>query len=93
MSTPSVCTREVVVNLENGLHMSPSARLVQTAQAYDCDITIRKGDRTVDGKSMLDVLTLAAEKGTTLVLEANGDGAQEAIDALDQLFMTNFAVS
>ncbi len=93
MSTPSACTREVVVNLENGLHMSPSAQLVQTAQAYGCDITIRKGDRTVDSKSMLDVLTLAAEKGTTLVLEANGDGAQEAIDALDQLFRTNFAAS
>jgi phosphotransferase system HPr (HPr) family protein len=91
MSSPTLCTREVIVNLENGLHMSPSARIVQTAQAYSCSVTIRKGDKTVDGKSMLDVLTLAAEKGTTLVLEANGDSAQEAIDALDQLFKTNFA--
>ena len=90
MSSPSVCTREVIVNLENGLHMSPSAQIVQTAQAYPCEVLIRKGDKAVDGKSMLDVLTLAAEKGSTLVLEASGEQAEEAIEALDQLFKTNF---
>ena len=91
MSSPTVCTREVIVNLENGLHMSPSARIVQTAQTFSGDISIRKGEKVVDGKSMLDVLTLAAEKGTKLVLEASGDGAQQVIDALEKLFKTNFA--
>lgn len=90
MSSPSACSREVTVNLENGLHMSPSAKLVQLAQSFNCDIVIRKGERSIDGKSMLDLLTLAAAKGTKLVLEATGDGAAEAIDALHRLFETNF---
>ncbi len=91
MSSSSVCSRDVVVALENGLHMSPSAQIVQTAQRFDCDVRIHKGDKTVDGKSMLDILTLAAQHGTTLTLEASGEGAQEAVDALEKLFVTNFA--
>ena len=64
---------------------------MQTAHTSSGDSSIRKGEKVVDGKSMLDVLTLAAEKGTKLVLEASGDGAQQVIDALEKLFKTNFA--
>ena len=60
--------------------MSPSAKIVQLAQSFGCDVLIRKGDQEVDGKSMLDVLTLAAEKGAVLVLEAKGKDACEATE-------------
>ena len=90
MSSPSACSREVTVNLDSGLHMRPLAQIVQLAQAFNCEILIRKGERVIDGKSMLDLLTLAAGKGTKLVLEATGEGANEAVDALNQLFETNF---
>ena len=53
---------------------------------------IRKADREVDAKSMIDLLTLVAEHGTTLTLKADGDGAIEAIEALARLFESNFKV-
>lgn len=83
-------TREVVVKLENGLHLRPLSQIVQLAQRYSSDLLIRKGDRTVDGKVMLDLLTLAAEQGSVLVLEARGADAAEALDAIAALFEQNF---
>lgn len=90
MNPISACTRDVVVGLENGLHLTPSSQIVQLAQKFSCQLLIRKGDRVVDGKSMLDLLTLAAEHGETLQLEAQGDDAAEAIAAIAQLFERNF---
>ena len=85
-----VCTRDVTVNLETGLHMGPCAQIVQVAQKHQCELRIRKGDRVVDGTSMLDLLTLAAEHRTVLNLETRGELAQEALDALIGLFERNF---
>jgi phosphocarrier protein len=87
---PQVCTREVIVTLENGLHLSPSSRLAALAQKFNCDVSIRKADRAVNAKSMMDILTLAAECGTPLTLEATGDGSTEAIETLARLFENNF---
>jgi phosphotransferase system HPr (HPr) family protein len=90
MNPMPACTREVTVQLENGLHMQPSSQIVQLAQRFSSELTIRKGDRVVDGKSMLDMLTLAAEHGTVLLLEARGDDAAEALEAVAALFARNF---
>jgi phosphotransferase system HPr (HPr) family protein len=84
--------RDVVVKLENGLHMGPSSQIVQLAQKFGSELLIRKGDRTVDGKSILDLLTLVAEHGTVLELQARGDDAPEAVEAIAALFERNFAV-
>jgi phosphotransferase system HPr (HPr) family protein len=91
MNPIPTCTREVVVNLENGLHLGPSSQIVQLAQKFSSELSIRKGDRTVDGKSMLDLLTLAAEHGTVLELEARGADAALALEAISALFERNFA--
>lgn len=85
-------TRDVVVNLENGLHLGPCSQIVQAAMRFECQLFIRKGDRSVSAKSMLDLLTLVAERGTVLTLEAMGNGAQDAIDAIVRLFDRNFVV-
>src|SRR5262245_18861387 len=85
------CTRAVVVKLENGLHLGPSSQIVQLAQKFTSTLVIRKGDRKVDGKSMLDLLTLAAEHGTVLELETSGADAIEALEAVAGLFERNFA--
>jgi len=90
MNSIPTCTREVVVKLENGLHLGPSSQIVQLAQRFSCEFMIRKGERTVDGKSMLDLLTLAAENGAVLVLEARGDDAADALQAIAGLFDRNF---
>jgi phosphocarrier protein HPr len=86
------CTREVVVKLENGLHLGPSSQIVQLAQKFGSQLSIRKGEKTVDGKSMLDLLTLAAEHGTVLVLEARGPDAPQAVEAIVALFDRNFGI-
>jgi phosphocarrier protein len=90
MNPNPTCTREVVVKLENGLHLGPSSQIVQLAQKFKSEVIIRKGDRTVDGKSMLDLLTLAAEHGAVLQLEARGDDAIQALEAVASLFERNF---
>jgi phosphotransferase system HPr (HPr) family protein len=86
------CTREVVVKLENGLHLGPSSQIVKLAQKFSSELSIRKGDRTVDGKSMLDLLTLAAEHGAILKLEARGADAAATLEAIGALFERNFVI-
>jgi phosphocarrier protein len=92
MNPISTCTRDVVVKLENGLHMGPSSQIVQLAQRFKSDLVIRKGDKIVDGKSILDLLTLAAEHGAALRLEISGPDAPAAMEAIAALFERNFVV-
>ena len=81
----------VVVNSENGLHLVPCSRIASIAKQYEnCDVQVSKDERSADAKTILELMTLNAEKGTTLVLEACGDGAGEAIGQLVELFRSNF---
>ena len=90
MNPNPICTRDVVVKLENGLHLRPVSQVFQLAQRFSSEFVIRKGDRAVDGKSMLDLLTLVAEKGAVLNLEARGVDAEAAVSAIADLFERNF---
>lgn len=78
--------RDVTVKFPNGLHLTPISKIVQMVQAHQCPLRVHKGDRIVDGSSMLDMLSLVAEQGTALVLEANGDREAELIDNLVRFF-------
>ena len=82
--------KTVRVGLEQGLHMVPCSLIVRTAERFPCEIEIQKADRKADAKTMLDLLTLSAENGSTLVLEAHGAEANEAVEALARLFESNF---
>ena len=90
---PSTISREVVVGLEEGLHLTPMRAVTLLAEQFACEISIHKGDRAVDAKSMLDLMTLMAEHGTPLVLTASGPDAAAAIQALGDLFDCNFRPS
>ncbi|MBI3861795.1 MAG: HPr family phosphocarrier protein [Planctomycetia bacterium] len=91
MNSNPTCTREVIVKLENGLHIRPVSQIVKVAQKFSCELAIRKGDRTVDGKSILDLMSLAAEQGASLLLEGRGDDAAQAVEAIAALFERDFA--
>ncbi|MFN0050837.1 MAG: HPr family phosphocarrier protein [Planctomycetales bacterium] len=91
MNSIPVCMRDVTVGLEHGLHLTPSSQIVQTAQRFQAKISIRKGELVVDGKSMLDLLSLAAAHGEVLRLETQGADAPQALQALVALFEQNFA--
>ena len=77
--------QSIAVKNPTGLHARPAALFIQTASKFKSDITITKGDREVDARSMLGILTLTARQGDIITLKANGDDAQEAVAALTYL--------
>jgi phosphotransferase system HPr (HPr) family protein len=75
--------RLVTVANPQGLHMRPAAEFAKTARRFQSDVLVRFADKSVDGKSILDLITLAAEHGSQLVLEISGDDAHDALAALE----------
>ena len=78
-----------VVN-KMGLHARPAAMIVQTANRFPCEVTLEKDGQNVNGKSIMGVLMLAAAKGTTVMVHAEGDEAQACADAIAELFAKGF---
>ncbi|MBM4020925.1 MAG: HPr family phosphocarrier protein [Planctomycetes bacterium] len=87
---PQTVSREVVVANRQGLHARPADLLAREARRWQSRIELVADSQRVDGKSILDVLTLAAEAGTRLVVEATGPDAREALEAIGSLFDRNF---
>jgi phosphocarrier protein len=81
---------EVTISNELGLHARPAMTFVELANQYKSDVRIQKDDQTVDGKSIMQVMMLAATQGTKLKITAEGEDAEEAISALQQLIESNF---
>ena len=78
--------RQVIVGSRVGLHARPAALFVKAAAEQPVKITIRKVDgQPVDARSILRVLALGAKNGDTVVLEADGDGAAEALEVVAQV--------
>lgn len=82
--------RTVVIASRVGLHARPAAVFVKAAAEQPVRVTIRKGDIVpVDAASILAVMTLGAEQGDEVTLAAEGDGAEEALEALAALLETD----
>jgi phosphocarrier protein len=73
-----------------GLHARAAARFVQAANRFHSRITVARDGRTMDGKSILGILLLAASHGTRLTVSAEGDDEGEAIEALSRLVEGGF---
>ncbi len=82
--------REVEIRNELGLHARPSARFVEQANKFRSKISVRKEDQLVNGKSVMGLMTLAAAKGTRMIIEADGQDAGEAVEALARLIEEKF---
>jgi phosphotransferase system HPr (HPr) family protein len=80
-----IVRRPVIVLNPQGLHMRPASAFVEKAAKVSGTVTVAKGEQRVNGKSLWDLLLLAAEQGTQLVLEVSGDDAAAAVDALAEL--------
>ncbi|MCL6516474.1 HPr family phosphocarrier protein [Alicyclobacillus sp.] len=78
---------EQTVTLKNrsGLHARPAALLVQEAGKHPCNLWIRKGDKEVDAKSILGVMSLAVGSGETITVRADGQGEEAALKAVVDL--------
>lgn len=84
--------RTVTVINPQGLHARPVDLFVRLANQFGARIEVIKGGERADGKSILSILTLAAQQGTQLDIEATGDDADVAIAALAELVKSGFAV-
>lgn len=83
-------TREILIQNKLGLHARAAAKLVQTAAKFRSDIKVQKGAETVDAKSILGILLLAAAKGVTLTVVASGPDEEEAVNAIEDLITRKF---
>ena len=83
-------TRVIVVRNKQGLHARPASLFVKLANEFSAEIILVRENQRVEARSMMDLLTLGAGPGTTLVLEARGDDAHEAVEALAQLVEVGF---
>jgi len=82
--------RTVKIVNELGLHARAATKLVQLASKFPCDLTLTKDGHEVNGKSIMGVLMLVASKGSIITIKANGDRAEEAINAIAQLVDDKF---
>ncbi len=82
--------RRVTIANKLGLHARAAAKVVHTASRFSSNITIASEDEEVNAKSILGLLTLAASKGSTLTVRAEGDDEIEAVEALARLFEDRF---
>lgn len=82
--------RSFEITNQLGMHARPAAAFVRVASAFSCEIVVTKDDMPVNGKSILGVLTLAAEHGSQLTIRADGDDAAEAVEALGSLIQKGF---
>ena len=80
----------LIITHEVGLHARPASMFVQTAAKFSSDIEVRYGEKTVNAKSILAVLTLGAHKDAEITVTADGDDAAEALKALEDLVIDNF---
>jgi len=81
---------DLTVNHEVGLHARPASMFVQTAAKFSSDIEVTHGEKTVNAKSILAVLTLGAHKGAKIQIKAEGDDEEQALQALEELVLSNF---
>jgi len=87
---PPVARRQVEVTNSYGLHLGPAGKFVKLASQFTADIRVLYNGKVINGKSILDLTLLAAECGSRLELEARGPDAEEAIESLARLVVSEF---
>jgi phosphocarrier protein HPr len=80
----------LTVTHEVGLHARPASVFVQTAAKFSSDIEVTHGETTANAKSILAVLTLGAHKDAEIIIKAEGEDAEDALSALQELVLNNF---
>lgn len=83
-------TREVTVRNRAGIHTRPASMIVRTAARFKSDFFIQKDGYEINGKSIIGVMTLAADQGSTLTLVFDGPDEKEAAKAVEAIFEEGF---
>ncbi|MGH7652283.1 MAG: HPr family phosphocarrier protein [Gemmatimonadaceae bacterium] len=85
--------REVTIVNKLGIHARPAAEIVKTAGRFRSSITILRDDLEVNAKSIMGVMMLAAEFGSTITIRATGEDAEAALDAIAAVIANKFGES
>ncbi|MDO8644203.1 MAG: HPr family phosphocarrier protein [bacterium] len=89
-ATSSKGESKLKITNELGLHARAAALFVKTASGFKSEVVLEKGDKRVNGKSIMGLLMLAASRGSTLKIKTDGDDASEALQALESLVRNKF---
>ncbi|MDD5408658.1 MAG: HPr family phosphocarrier protein [Candidatus Omnitrophica bacterium] len=84
--------KELTVRNGQGLHARPAALFVQVANKFDSRITVRHEGEEVNGKSIMGILMLGAEKGSLVIVEADGSDAEQALIELEKIISSEEAL-
>ena len=85
-----IIEKDFEIRNKQGLHARPAALFVQTANQFPAEIEIFKDDAVVSGKSIMGIMTLAAEAGSIIKIRIQGPEAERAMEAVSKLFESNF---
>ncbi|MDU5148988.1 HPr family phosphocarrier protein [Anaerococcus vaginimassiliensis] len=77
--------QKVTLSNEIGLHARPASIFIRQAVKFPCDITVVKAGRSYNAKSIMSVLSMSASKGDEIVIKADGDGEEDAVNSLIDL--------
>jgi phosphotransferase system HPr (HPr) family protein len=82
--------RDLEILNKHGMHARPAALFIKTANRFESDITLEKGDARVSGRSIMGLLTLELYQGSKMRVHASGPDAKEALDAIEKLVRDKF---
>lgn len=82
--------REATIVNQDGLHARPAAKIVRLASTFNSDVELFKDGTAVNGKSIMGVMMLAAECGSSIMIRADGPDAEQAVNAISQLVAEGF---
>jgi phosphocarrier protein len=85
-----VARADVEITNKLGLHARASAKLTQVASGFKCEVWLSRSGRRVNAKSIMGVMMLAAGKGASITIEAEGEDAEAALAALQKLIADKF---
>ena len=83
--------KTLIVKNRAGIHARPAALIAQTANKFNCELTLVLGDTEVNAKAIMGVITMAAGYNTSITLKADGSDEGEAAQAIEALFDSKFA--
>ena len=84
-----IVKRKFKIKNSQGLHARPASMFVKIANKYESEVTVRKGSESVNGKSIMGLMTLAANYGSTIEIELTGPDAEKAVEELEQFLSSD----
>ncbi len=84
-----IIKRKVKIHNPQGLHARPASAFVKLASKFESEVTVRKDDEAVNGKSIMGLMTLAAIQGTIIEIEASGPDAEKVVDELEKFLLSD----